>query len=72
MGAFLDTVNIASVAIIGAVCLEMTRAAVTGWRSAAIGILSAIVVFGFPKVNTAYIVLGGAVMGYLLYVLPFG
>ena len=71
MGTFLDTVNIASVAIIGAVCLEMTRAAVTGWRSAAIGILSVLLVFGFPKVNTAYIVLGGALMGYLLYLLPF-
>lgn len=69
MAAFLDTVNIASVAIIAAVCVEMTRAAVTDWRTVLIGILSLGVVFFFPKVNTAFIVLGGALAGYLLHLL---
>ena len=67
MAAFLDTVNIASVAIILAVCVEMTRAAVTDWRTALIGITSLLVVFLLPKVNTAFIVLGGAGAGYLLH-----
>jgi chromate transporter len=69
MGAFLDTVNIASVAIILAVCVEMTRAAVTDWRTILIGLTSLAVVFLLPRVNTAFIVLGGALFGYLLHLL---
>jgi chromate transporter len=71
MAAFLDTVNITSVAIILAVCVEMTRTAVTDWRTTAIGIISLVVVFACKKVNTAFIVLGGALLGYLLYHLPW-
>lgn len=70
MAAFLDTVNVASVAIILGVCVEMSRAAVTDWRTAFIGALSLVAVFGYRKVNTALVVLGGALLGYLLYLLP--
>lgn len=64
--AFLDAVNVASVAIIVAVCFEMGKETITDWRAVAIAILSGIVVFRFRKVNSAFIVLGGALSGFLL------
>ena len=67
MSAFLDTVNMASVAIILAVCVDMAKASITDWRAIAIAVLGFIVSFSFKKINSAFIVLGGAVMGYLLW-----
>ena len=64
--AFLDGVNAASVAIILTVCIEFGRATITDWRTIAIAVAGAIVVFGFPKVNNALVILGGSVLGYLL------
>ncbi len=64
--AFLDGVNIAAVALIVTVCFVMSKDTLTDWRSALIAIVSLIVVFVFKKVNSAYIVLGGAVLGYIL------
>ena len=65
--AFLDGVNAASVAIILTVCIEFGRATITDWRAIVIAGLSALVVFGFPKVNSAFVILGGSVLGYLLH-----
>ena len=67
--AFLDGVNAASVAIILTVCIDFGRATITDWRAVAIAAVSAIVVFGFPKVNSAFVILGGSVLGYLLQLL---
>jgi chromate transporter len=64
--AFLDGVNAASVAIIVTVCIGFGRATITDWRTVVIAVASAIVVFGFPKVNNAFVILSGAVLGYLL------
>lgn len=63
---FLDTVNVASVAIIVAICYVMGRESITDWRTLLIGILSIILTFSFRKVNSALVVLGGALLGYLL------
>ena len=67
MSAFLDTVNVASVGIILAICIEMGKDSIQDWR----GIIIAITGFGvailFKKLNSAFIVLGGAVAGYLLW-----
>ncbi len=64
--AFLDAVNVAAVALIIAVCIEMGRDTLTDWRTILIASISLIVVFFFKKVNSAFVVLGGALMGYLL------
>jgi chromate transporter len=64
--AFLDGVNAASIAIILSVCLQFGHATITDWRAVTIAIAAAITVFGFPKVNTAFVILGGSVLGYLL------
>lgn len=67
LSAFLDAVNVTSIALIIAVCLTMTKDIVTNWQSIIIALLSAIVVFKFKKINSAFIVLGGALLGYLLF-----
>lgn len=67
MSAFLDTVNIVSVAIILAVCVELGRSSITGWKTTLIAIGGFAITWRFKKLNTAWIILGGAVCGYLLY-----
>jgi len=63
---FLDALNVASVAIIVAVCFEMGKDSITDWRTILIAVLSIILSLAFRKINSAFIVLGGAVCGYLL------
>lgn len=64
--AFLDAVNVASVAIIVAVCFEMGRETINDWRTITIAVLSIAVVFGYKNLNSALVVLGGSLIGYLL------
>lgn len=64
--AFLDAVNVASVAIIAAVCFNMGKDAITDWRTILIASLSIFIIFGYGKLNSALVVAGGAIMGYLL------
>ncbi len=64
--AFLDAVNVASVAIIVAVCFEMARDTITDWRTILIAVLSIAIAFGYRKLNSAFVVLGGSLLGYLL------
>ena len=64
--AFLDAVNVASVAIIVSICYQMGKDTITDWRTIVIAIASLSVVFGFKKVNSALVVMGGAGLGYLL------
>jgi chromate transporter len=66
MSAFLDTVNVVAVAVILAVAIEMGSVTLNDWRTILIAAISFIVTFYFSKVNTAFIVLGGALLGYLL------
>ncbi|HXO77510.1 MAG TPA: chromate transporter, partial [Puia sp.] len=67
--AFLDGVNVASVAIIATVCVSFARESLTGWRTILIALASGIVTFGFPKVNTVWVVVGSGLLGYLLLLL---
>ena len=67
IGAVLDAVNVAAVALIVAVCIEMGGATLVGWRTTLIAVLSLIVVFVFKKLNSAFIVLGSAILGAILY-----
>lgn len=64
--AFLDAVNVASVAIIVAVCFEMSKDTITDWRTILISVLSITIAFGYKKLNSAFVVLGGSLIGYLL------
>ncbi|WP_281638140.1 chromate efflux transporter [Flavobacterium marginilacus] len=63
---FLDAVNVASIAIIISICLEMGKETIIDWRTILIALLSIIVTFNYKKINSAFIVLGGSLVGYLL------
>lgn len=63
---FLDAVNIASVAVIVAVCYVMAAETVTNWRTVLIALVSLLVTFGWKQLNTAWVVIGGSLLGYLL------
>jgi chromate transporter len=67
MSAFLDAVNIAAVAIILAICVEMTEESIHDWRTILIAVVSLAVTLLFKKLNTAFVILGGALLGYLLH-----
>lgn len=67
MSVFLDTVNIISVALILAICIEMGKAAIADWRGIVIAVAGFTITKIFPKLNSAFIVLGGAILGYLLW-----
>lgn len=66
---FLDAVNVASVVIIGAVCFEMGKDTITDWRTILIAVLSIAITFGYKKLNSVFVVLGGSLIGYLLTLL---
>jgi chromate transporter len=67
MSAFLDTVNVVAIAIILSVIVEIGRTVLPDWRSIIIAVLSFVVTFYFTKLNTAFVILGGAALGYVLY-----
>jgi len=64
--SFLDGVNIASVAIILTVCISFAGETISDWRTILIAVLSLIVTFGFRNVNTVFLIIGNAALGYLL------
>jgi len=66
MSAFLDTVNVAAVALILVVCFDMGKTAITDWRTILITVSGFITVFFFRNVNAAFVIMGGALLGYLL------
>ncbi len=66
IAAFLDAVNIGAVAVIIAVCVEMGKDTLVDWRTTTIAIVSLIIVFGFKKLNSAFIVLGASFLGFIL------
>lgn len=66
LSTFLDAVNVASVAIIIAVCFTMAKETIIDWKTIGIAIISIFIVFRFRKINSTLIVLCGAVFGLLL------
>ena len=66
---FLDAVNIAAVAIMISVLFEIAIESIVDWRSILIAVLSLIITFGFKKVSVMWLVLGGAILGYLLHLI---
>ncbi|MBL4650522.1 MAG: chromate efflux transporter [Aureispira sp.] len=73
LGFFLDSVNVAALAVMVNVLIEMgmetlfvTNSWTPDWRSWVIALFGAVLIFGFKKVNAMWIVVGGALLGYLL------
>ncbi len=63
-GAFLDGVNVASLALMAVVTWQLGRVALTDWLTVLMAIASGVCLFRF-RVNSAWLVLGGAVIGML-------
>jgi len=66
LGYFLDSVNIAAVAVMVAVLFEMGRDVIVDWKTGLIAIVGIILQFFVPKANAMWIVVIGAFFGYLL------
>ncbi|MAP55858.1 chromate efflux transporter [Altibacter sp.] len=65
-GYFLDSVNVAAVAVMLAVLYIMAVETLIDWRAMVILAISAILVFRFQKVSVVWVIVVGAVLGYLL------
>lgn len=66
LGFFLDSVNIAAVAVMLAVLFVMSVDTLVNWQAGVIAALGAFFTFGPKKLNAMWIVGGGSVLGYLL------
>jgi len=66
LGYFLDSVNVAAVAIMVVVLLEMTYETIINWQTAVIALLGLFFVFGQKKLSSIWIVIGGSALGYVL------
>jgi len=67
-GAFLDGVNAAAVALMAVVGWQFARASLVNVPAVVLAAVSAVLVFHY-KINSAWLVLGGALAGILLHVL---
>lgn len=63
VGAFLDGVNVASLALMVVVAVQLGRAAIVDVPTAGLAVLAAVLLVRW-KVNPAWLVLGGAVAGF--------
>jgi len=61
---FLDGVNVASLGLMAGVTWTLGRAALIDWLTVIVAVASAIAVFRF-KVNSAWLVVAGAIIGFL-------
>lgn len=69
LGYFLDSVNVAAVAVMLAVLFEMGKDTLVGWEAIVIAVLGMLFTFGPKKVSSLWIVLGGALLGAILKLL---
>jgi len=65
MGAFLDAVNICAVALMVHAMIQLGAKTMTGWRPVLLAVIVVPLVFRL-KINAAWLVLGGAVAGWVL------
>jgi chromate transporter len=65
-GAFLDGVNVGSLALMIVVTFELGRTALVDWLTVALACASALLLIRF-RVNSAWLVLGGALVGLLTF-----
>ena len=61
-GAFLDGVNIASLSLMAAVSYQLARSTIVDWLTASLAVASLLLLLRF-RINSAWLVLGGAAVG---------
>ena len=65
-GAFLDGVNAVALSLMVFVTYQLGRAAIVDFKTLSLALLSAVLLIAF-RINSAWLVLGGALAGWLLY-----
>jgi chromate transporter len=66
LSKFLDAVNVSALAVMAVVAIKLGAEVLIDWKTVLIAVLSAAAFFMIKKINSAYLVLGGAVLGYIL------
>ena len=66
LGYFLDSINVAAVAIMLAVVITMSKQTLVDWQATLIAVVSGILIFGFKKVSVMWVLIIGAIVGYVL------
>ena len=66
LGYFLDSINVAAVAIMLAVVITMSKQTLLDWQAALIAVVSVVLIFGFKKVSVMWVLIIGAILGYVL------
>jgi len=69
LSAFLDSVNVAAVAIMAGVLYVMSLETITDWKAIIITLISIIITFWFKKISVMWTIAGGAIIGYLLHLI---
>ncbi len=64
--SFLNGLNLASLALIAAVTILMSKYVLIDWKNILIFLCCLIALLKFEKINSAFIVFGGALFGYIL------
>lgn len=65
-GAVLDGINVASLALMAVVTVQLGRVALTDWITVLLALISGFLLFRF-RINSAWLVLGGALVGVCVY-----
>lgn len=63
---FLDAVNISAVAIMVSIVIKMGEEILLDWKAVFVGLLSLLLVFGVKNLGTGWVILIGALTGYVL------
>ena len=66
LGYFLDSINVAAVAIMLAVLITMSKQTIVDWQATLIAVVSGVLIFGFKKVSVMWVLIIGAILGYVL------
>ena len=69
--AFLDAVNVAAVAVMLVVTLMLAKEVLLDWKSLIIASISFYIYFFQKKVSVVYLVLCGAILGWVLSFINF-
>jgi chromate transporter len=69
-GAALDGVNVASVALMALVTWQLGRSAIVDWPTIALAVVSAVLLFRFPRMNSAWLVAGAGLLGVVRTLYP--
>lgn len=67
LSKFLDAVNLSAVAVMFVIGIKLAVEVLVDWQSFLIAFLGLVAFYTFKKINAAYIIVGGAAIGYLLY-----